>query len=79
MPEVMDENEIILNVYLKVHNQHIMGFSGPVDLNFQSVKLIMDMLSIKNQKHVFERVYSLYRKILKTQYDEYEREKETNK
>ena len=79
MPELMGDNRVVLDIYLRVHNQHIMGFSGPVDLNFQSVKIVMDMLNISNQKEVFERVYNLYKRILKGQYEEHELNKELGK
>ena len=65
----MEENDLILNVYLKVCHQHIMSQSGPVDLNFQSVKFILDLMEIEDQKGVFDRVYSLYKKMLGMHYE----------
>ena len=72
---LMSANQVVLDVYLQVQNQHIMGFSGPVDINFLSVKFIMDMMGIKNQKEVFERVHKLYRVMISNLYHAFERKK----
>jgi len=60
----MPANIEAFNVYMQVKNQHIMGFSGPVDLNFLSVKFIMDMMGVKDQLNVFERVHTTYTAVL---------------
>jgi len=60
----MPANIEAFNVYMQVQNQHIMGFSGPVDLNFLSVKFIMDMMGVKNQLDIFERVHTTYKAVL---------------
>lgn len=72
IPDLMAGNETVLDVYLLVSNQHIMGFSGPVDLNFQSVEFVLNILKVENKEKVFKRVYNLYKKLLKKQYDELE-------
>jgi len=79
MPEIMEENADVISVYMKVSSQHIMGFSGPVDLNFLSVKFIMDLLGIKNQKEVFERVHNLYVLRLNRYYDKIDLKREDEK
>jgi len=60
----MPENIEAFNIYMKVQNQHIMGFSGPVDLNFLSVEFIMDLMGVKDQLSVFERVHAAYKAVL---------------
>ena len=67
---LMPGNQVVFDVYMKVQNQHIMSFSGPVDVNFMSVKFIMDMMEIKDQRKVFERVHKIYRLVLSKSYDE---------
>ena len=67
MPQIYPENKEVLNVYMQVRNQHIMSFSGPVDLNFSSVEFYMNMIGVEDKKDVFMRVLKLYRKLL---YDE---------
>jgi len=63
VPELMPENSEVFRVFMKVQNQHIMGFSGPVDLNFDSVKFIMGIqrIPLTRQNEVFEKVYQLYK------------------
>lgn len=60
MPEALPGNVLILDIFGKVQNQHIMGFNGPVDLNFESLRFIMDVYDIKDKISVFERVYKAY-------------------
>jgi len=60
MPVLLPGNRQVFDVYMKVQSQHIMGYGGPVDLNFQSVDFIMDLLGVINRKEVFEKVYKLY-------------------
>jgi len=60
LPDIMSENAESVAVYLKVRNQHIMGFGGPVDLNFTSVDFVLDMMEIEDKKHVFEKVHRMY-------------------
>ena len=69
---LMPENQVVFDVYIQVQNQHIMGFNGPVDINFMSVKFIMDLMKIKieEQKEVFDRVHKLYKTLLSEVYDE---------
>jgi len=70
IPKILPENREIVNVYLHVHNQHIMGFSGPVDLNLSSLSFVMDVLDVKDKKYVFEKVHRVYRYILKKMMDQ---------
>jgi len=67
----MPDNQVVFDVYMEVRDQHIMGFSGPVDINFMSVKFIMDLMNIEvnSQKHVFDRVHKLYKKLLSKMYN----------
>jgi len=62
IPVLMPENRLIFDIYILVRNQHIMGFGGPIDLHFPSVKIAMDMMGVrrKDQKEVFDKVYQLY-------------------
>lgn len=80
LPELMPENSDLLSVFMKVQNQHIMGFGGPVDLNFESVKFIMDIYDIPQdaRRTVFEKVYKLYRITLASMREKAEMEKEAN-
>lgn len=66
----MSENKEILDIYLRIRNQHIMGFSGPIDLDFSSLKFIMDLMEVKDKKKTFERVHKLYRTMLLGIYEE---------
>lgn len=75
MPEIMEENQEVLKLYLLVQHQHIMGSSGPIDLNFQSVKIMMDWMGIKNQKEMFDKVYNLYKKMLGIHYKRVQHER----
>ena len=64
VPEIMEENKVILDVYLKVRSQHIMGMNGPVDVNINAIKTVMDLMKIEDQANVFDRVYNIYNKVL---------------
>ena len=69
---LMPDNQVVFDVYMQVQNQHIMGFGGPVDINFMSVKFIMDLMEVeaKNQKMVFDRVHKLYKSLISELYNE---------
>lgn len=56
----MPDNKELFELYMMVRNQHIMGFGGPVDLNFNSVKFAMETLGIVNTKATFDRLYKAY-------------------
>lgn len=60
LPEIMPENADSVAIYLKVRNQHIMGFGGPVDLNLMSVKFAFEMLNIESSAHIFDKVHRMY-------------------
>jgi len=64
MPEVLPGNEEVLNVYMLVKGQHIMGFNGPVDINIIAIKTVMDLLGIEDQQNVFNRVYKIYNHVM---------------
>jgi len=74
MPEIMPENRDVIDVYAKVRSQHIMGMSGPVDINILAIKAVMDLQGIENQKRVFEKVYKLYNHIMSRIRDQQEAE-----
>ncbi len=65
---------------MKVQNQHIMGFGGPVDLNFESVKFIMDTYNVpaESRGQLFEKVHKLYRISLVSMREKAELEKEAD-
>jgi len=79
IPELMEGNEEVLQVFLRVQGQHIMGSSGPVDLNFQSVEFVLNLMGVENKREVFERVHKVYRHILDLQYKEAEHKKALEK
>lgn len=64
MPEVMEGNKEVIDVYTRVRGQHIMGMNGPVDINVVAIKTVMDLIGIENQRYIFEKVYSIYGHIL---------------
>jgi len=64
MPQIMDDNIDVINVYVRVQGQHIMGMSGPVDLNLVALRIVIDTLDVGNKEYVFDRVHNLYNLIL---------------
>jgi len=60
IPILMSGNRQIFEIYTLIRNQHIMGFGGPVDLDFKSAMLIIDMFGVDDKKEVFDKVYRLY-------------------
>ncbi len=80
VPELLPENYDLMSIYMKVQNQHIMGFGGPVDLDFGSVKFIMDLYEVpaESRKMMFEKVYRLYRITLASMREIAELEKEAD-
>jgi hypothetical protein len=57
----MEENTEASNVYMMVRGQVLMsGMGDVIDLNFQSVKTVMDLYQIKNQQSVFEKIYKVF-------------------
>jgi len=65
LPEVYPENEDAVLVYTWIAGQAIYaGMDGiPVDPNFHTINLIMDMLDIENRKECFMRTVKLWREI----------------
>ena len=63
MPKVLPENQEVWHIYLRVKNQAIMSMGGPVALDYNAVKLIMDMYKVEDQKTCFERVVNLWDRI----------------
>jgi len=74
----MPENNDFFKVFMKVQNQHIMGFGGPVDLNFESVRFIMDIYDIPNRREVYEKVHRLYQITVAAMREKLEIEKDAN-
>jgi len=66
VPPIFPENKDILDVYLMVRNQHIMGFGGPVDLDLKAVEFALKVLEIKDEdrKAVVKGVHGLYHHML---------------
>ncbi|MHC4265973.1 MAG: hypothetical protein ACYSUK_08580 [Planctomycetota bacterium] len=58
----MPENEDAIAVYTQVHSQAIyVGMDGvAVDLNFQAVKLVMDLLEVEDQADCFQKVCKVW-------------------
>ena len=75
----MPENNDFFKVFMKVQNQHIMGFGGPVDLNFSSVEFIMDIYDIPNRRVVFDKVHKLYQITVAAMREKAEIEKDSDK
>ncbi len=55
---LLEENEDAIFVFGHVRNQAIFGGMDavPIDLNYGSVKFIMDLYNINNQRDCFEKV-----------------------
>jgi hypothetical protein len=66
IPPLMPENEQPIKVYLMVRNQVItVGMGQVVDLHFPSVKMIMDLFAVADQRVCFEKVTFLFHEWLK--------------
>jgi hypothetical protein len=62
LPKLFPENEDAAAVYSQVRNQAIyVGMEAvPVDLDFKSVKIVMDFYDIKNKADCFQRVLKMW-------------------
>jgi len=60
LPPLWPENVLPLEIYLKVQNQHIMGFSGPVDLNLESLFRVLDLYEVNDKKQYFDLIHRTY-------------------
>lgn len=69
MPELLPENITAWMVYATVQNQYIMGSAGPIDVNINSVKTVMDLHGVTNQQEVLERVLHVSRHMIKRMHD----------
>jgi len=66
IPEILPENRDALQVYLLVQNQLVIGGMGEViDINFESIKFIMELYDIPNKRGVFEKVINVSRFFIK--------------
>ena len=65
LPPLWPDNALPLEIYLKVQNQHIMGFSGPVDLNLESLFRVLDLYEVKDKKRCFDLVHRTYLQVSK--------------
>ena len=65
MPEVLPENEDAVAVYTKVHSQAIyVGMDGiAVDLDFNAVKFVMELLDVENPVDCFNKVHKVWHHI----------------
>lgn len=64
MPDVLPENFEIIEVYQMVCNQHIMGPSGPVDLDLNAVIKVMELFNVKDKVRCLELVHKAYNYML---------------
>lgn len=53
---LLDENREAASIYHQASGQVIAGGFGVIDLNFSSVKGLMDLYGIKDQKGTWEKV-----------------------
>lgn len=68
MPPLLPENEPVVNVYSLVRNQVVTaGMGEVVDLNFTSLKTVMDMLEVSDQRRCFEKVLRIFHEKLQRQ------------
>ena len=77
LPELFPENIVPYKLYSQLQGQYIMGFSGAVDINFESVFKIMDLYEIdkKDRKNVFEKIVTVARQMLAESREKRELEK----
>lgn len=58
--DLAEENEEAARIYQIVRGQIITRFNGQaddvIDLNYQAIKVVMDMYNVKNQRAVFEKI-----------------------
>lgn len=64
VPSLMDSNVDVARIFLKVKNQVKTVAGEIVDIDFSSVKMVMDLYEIENQKEVFDRIFNLFHKRL---------------
>ena len=67
LPEVTPENEEAVEIYSQVYSQAIyVGMEGvAVDLDFNALKLALDLNEVENQKDCFYKVLMMWRHINK--------------
>ena len=63
--DLKEENEDAARIFRVVRGQYIVFGERVVDLNFQSVKVIMDLYNIRDQKACFEKVLNIFHRFLK--------------
>ena len=67
----MEENQDAGKVYIMCRNQVITaGMGEVVDLNLQTVKTVMDLYNIKDQRECMEKVTKTFRHYLSKRRDE---------
>jgi hypothetical protein len=78
VPRLRPENQTPLSIYDRVSGQHIMGFSGPVDLNHVALFDWLDAYDVLGEERIrmADLIIQAYRMILKMQMDKAEQEKE---
>ena len=69
MPQLLTENKLPLEVYLRVQGQHIMGVNGPVDIRQERVWFWMRKLSVPKTERIwcFDLVCAAYHAVLEVQ------------
>jgi hypothetical protein len=74
MPQILPENAQAWEMFNIVCNQHIMGFSGPIDLNYASLEFALKMKQIpeKEWSALFDKVHLAYQHYLKSVIDKSE-------
>ena len=69
--DLMEENQDAGKVYIMCRNQVITaGMGEVVDLNLQTVKTVMDLYNIKDQRECMEKVTKTFRHYLSKRRDE---------
>lgn len=58
-------------------NQVIMGFDHVIDLDYKSLKFIMDLYEIEDQKRCFELIISMFREVQKLNVNKEDTEKQS--
>lgn len=49
IPDLAAENEVVLDVFLRVRDQHIMGEGGPVAINIEPIFKVMDIVGVESR------------------------------
>ena len=78
-PQVLRPNALVLEVWRMSQGQMIIGPSGPVDLDIQAIKMVMDMLGVHRQLICMQRVQIMAWEMFRAQAEKREQEREKAK